>query len=101
MNRTSLGSSSDIADGEVKQFVADGKKIAVAKIGGVLYAFDDICTHKACPLSKGSLDGITVTCPCHGSQFDVTTGVVLRGPAQEPVSTYPVEVDGNELVVEA
>lgn len=101
MNRTSLGSSSEIADGEVKQFVADGRKIAVANIAGVFYAFSDVCTHKACPLSKGSLEGSTVTCPCHGSQFDVATGAVLRGPAEEPVTTYAVALDGDDLVLEA
>lgn len=101
MNRTPLGSSSEIADGEVKQFVANGQKIAVANVAGVFYAFSDVCTHKACPLSKGSLEGSTVTCPCHGSQFDVSTGAVLRGPAEEPVSTYAVVLEGDHLVVES
>ena len=44
--------------------------------------------------------GTIVTCPCHGSQFDVTTGKVLRGPAREPVRSYPVRLETGALRVE-
>jgi nucleotide-binding universal stress UspA family protein len=59
--------------------VADvrGTKIAVAKVGGTYYAFDDRCTHQQCSLAEGDLAGTTVTCMCHGAEFDVRTGEVL------------------------
>jgi nitrite reductase/ring-hydroxylating ferredoxin subunit len=41
-----------------------------------------------------------VTCPCHGSQFDVTTGAVRHGPAQEAVRAYRVRVDQDSLQIE-
>jgi len=50
---------------------------------------------------RGKLDGMTVTCPCHGSQFDVTSGVVLRGPAKRPVRSRLVKVEGENLLAEA
>ena len=53
------------------------------------------CTHRQGPLSEGSLDGSTVTCPLHGAQFNVWTGAVLRGPAKDPLKTYAVTVDGD------
>jgi 3-phenylpropionate/trans-cinnamate dioxygenase ferredoxin component len=59
-----------------------------------------MCTHRQCSLALGELEGTTVTCPCHGSQFDVTTGKVLRGPAQEPVPSYPARVENDALEVE-
>src|SRR5262249_35609186 len=62
-------------------------------------AFDDTCTHRGCSLASGKLDGTTVTCPCHGSQFDVTSGAVVRGPATRPVRSRLVEVKGNDLLV--
>ena len=68
---------------------------AVFNVGGTLCATQDKCTHRQGPLSKGKLDGSTVTCPLHGSQFNVCTGEVLRGPATEPVKTYEVIVDGD------
>ncbi len=86
-------------DGDMKQIPVEGFKVAVANVEGVFYAFGDTCTHRQCPLSKGELEGTTVTCPCHGSQFDVTTGAVLRGPAEEPVGSYSVTVEGEFLQV--
>lgn len=66
--------------------VSGDRKVAVANVDGTLHAFDDTCTHRGCSLADGTLDGTIVTCPCHGSQFDVTTGAVVRGPAAEPVA---------------
>ena len=66
---------------------------AVFNVGSRLCATQARCTHRGGPLSQGRLDGSTITCPLHGAQFDVTTGAVLRGPAQEPLKTYPVTVE--------
>ena len=73
---------------------------AVFNVGGNLCATQDKCTHRQGPLSKGKLDGSTVTCPLHGSQFNVCTGEVLRGPATDPLKTYRVIVDGDMGKVE-
>ena len=68
----------------------------MTRIAGKLYAFDDLCTHEGCQLSAGKLDGTTLMCPCHGSQFDVASGAVIRGPAKQPLTTYEVrEKDGQ------
>ena len=82
-------------------FDVAGTKITVANADGSLYAFDDRCTHTGCSLSHGRLEGTTVTCPCHGSQFDITTGTVLRGPATRAVRSHRVETEGEKLLVEA
>ena len=74
---------------------------AVFNVGGNLCATQDKCTHRQGPLSKGKLDGSTVTCPLHGSQFNVCTGEVLRGPATDPLKTYRVTVDNDIGCVEA
>ncbi len=72
------------------------RRVSVARVGGTLYAFDDLCTHEACPLSAGLLTDNVLMCQCHGSQFDVTTGGLLRGPATKPLTTYQVrEQDGK------
>jgi nitrite reductase/ring-hydroxylating ferredoxin subunit len=88
------------SDGEMKQVAVAGFKLAVANVAGTMYAFGDTSTHRQCPLSKGELEGTTVTCPCHGSQFDITTGAVLRGPAEEPVGSYEVMLEGEGLKVQ-
>jgi 3-phenylpropionate/trans-cinnamate dioxygenase ferredoxin component len=96
-----VSAASKLGEGEMRVFDIDGTKVSVAAAGGCLYAFDDACTHMGCSLGAGELAGTTVTCPCHGSQFDVTSGAVLRGPAQQPVRSRSVEVDGQDLLVES
>ena len=96
-----VGTGKDVVAGTMRVFDVGGIKVTVANAGGHLHAFDDRCTHVGCSLATGKLDGTTLTCPCHGSQFDVTSGAVLRGPARQPVRSRLVQVEGENLLVEA
>ena len=98
---TRVASSKDVSAGQMRVFDVAGAKVTVANANGQLYAFDDICTHQGCSLARGKLEGTTVTCPCHGSQFDVTSGAVLRGPARRSVRSRAVQAKGDDLLVEA
>jgi uncharacterized protein YbjT (DUF2867 family)/nitrite reductase/ring-hydroxylating ferredoxin subunit len=69
--------------------------VAVFSVAGGFCATQATCTHRAGPLSEGTVDDTTVTCPLHGSQFNIWTGAVLRGPAKEPLKAYRVTVDGE------
>ena len=69
------------------------------EVGGAFFAFDNVCTHRGCSLATGTLDGSVVTCPCHGSRFEVATGVVVAGPATVGLETYAVEVLGDEVQI--
>jgi nitrite reductase/ring-hydroxylating ferredoxin subunit len=94
----SLGKSSGLRDNDVTPYYIEGlqRRVSVTRVGGRLYAFDDLCTHEGCQLSAGKLNGTTLMCPCHGSQFDVASGAVVRGPAKQPLTTYEVrEKDGQ------
>jgi nitrite reductase/ring-hydroxylating ferredoxin subunit len=68
---------------------------AVFNVSGSFCATQAKCTHRGGPLNEGKFDGSMVTCPWHGTQFNVCTGAVLRGPATEPVKTYRVIVEGE------
>jgi nitrite reductase/ring-hydroxylating ferredoxin subunit len=85
---------------ELAAFDVSGNRIAIASVGGALYAFGDTCTHQGCSLAEGDLEGTVVTCPCHGSRFNVTTGDVLHGPARKPVRSYPVRLESGTLRAE-
>ena len=95
-----LGSTSAVPQFGVTKFDAGGYEIAVANVEGTFHAFSDICTHRRCSLSEGKLDGTTLECICHGSRFDVSTGDVLRGPADRSVRVYAVRVQDDALVVD-
>jgi uncharacterized protein YbjT (DUF2867 family)/nitrite reductase/ring-hydroxylating ferredoxin subunit len=69
--------------------------LAIFSVEGGFAATQAKCPHRQGPLSEGTLDDSTVTCPLHGAQFNVWTGTVLRGPAKDPLKTYRVTVDGE------
>jgi nitrite reductase/ring-hydroxylating ferredoxin subunit len=94
-----VGRPDEVPEGEIRQFQAGSEDVAVANVEGELHAFSDVCTHRQCSLAEGDLEGTTVTCICHGSQFDVTTGDVLGGPATEPVQTFELTVEGDVLKI--
>ena len=83
----------------VPYYLADRKlRIAIVRVSNRLYGFDDLCTcaGEACPLSGGLLTWPTIMCQCHGSRFDITTGVVINGPATAALNVYEVqEVEGR------
>lgn len=93
--------TSEIPPGTIVAANLGGTRVAVANVGGNYYAFDDACTHEQCSLTEmGELDGTTVTCTCHGSEFDVRTGKVLAPPATVPVKVYPTRVEGDAIHIE-
>lgn len=89
----------DVPSGQMKAFDVAGRKVAVANVAGTFYGFDDTCTHRQCSLAEGELGGTTVTCPCHGSQFDVRTGAVLTPPATIPVKSCQARVQDGALQI--
>ncbi|MFK4150087.1 Rieske (2Fe-2S) protein [Streptomyces sp. NPDC004065] len=90
-----LGAESEIPPGGVKLY-RDHNVVVSRDSGGALKAFSTICTHAGCPINK--LRGTTLVCPCHGSEFDATTGEVVRSPATTPLAALPVRVSGGKVV---
>jgi nitrite reductase/ring-hydroxylating ferredoxin subunit len=74
----------EIPDGKMKHVEVDGKEVLIANVGGKFYAISDRCGHMNALLSMGNLTGNTVTCPFHGSKFDVITGRKLTEPILTP-----------------
>lgn len=72
-------------------------RVSVARVGGQLFAFDDI--YEGYPLSAGLLTGTTLMSQYDGSQFDIKTGAVLRGPATAALQTYEVREQDSKIQV--
>lgn len=94
-----VGPMGDVVEGEINSYTVGDRIVAVANVDGDLHAFDDVCTHQGCSLSEGEIDGTVVECPCHGSQFDVLTGEVVNGPADEPIDLFEVREGDDGLEV--
>lgn len=73
------------------------RRIVLARTEDGWVAFDDRCTHRGGSLAGGAMICGTVQCPWHGSQFDVQSGSVKAGPAEEKIATYRVEQSGGEV----
>ena len=95
-----VATTDDIGEGDLAAVDVGGRQIALCCVDGVLYAFDDTCTHRGCSLSQGELDGSEVVCPCHAGVFDVTTGEVVEGPPPAPVETFRVRAHGGDVEIE-
>jgi nitrite reductase/ring-hydroxylating ferredoxin subunit/hemoglobin-like flavoprotein len=90
----------DIAPGKTCLVQLGEDSVAIFNVGGAFFATQDDCTHQGGPLSEGTLEDQVVTCPLHGSRFNVTTGELVRGPAKRSLQTYRVTVDGEIARVE-
>ena len=79
----------------------DGLELVLTRLNGAWYAVEDRCSHAGCPFSsEAALEGSTIVCNCHGSEFDLATGEVRRGPAEYPIRTVPVRERGDRIEVD-
>lgn len=111
MALVTVAKKGDIANGKMIGVEVEGKKLLIANIGGKLYAIDAVCSHMGGDLAKGRLDSNVVICPRHGSQFDVKTGKLVKGPGfaakaltfgkgAQDQAAFAVVVQGNDVKVE-
>ncbi|HXI45890.1 MAG TPA: Rieske 2Fe-2S domain-containing protein [Candidatus Acidoferrales bacterium] len=112
MRRVDLLGVDEVPDGTLKMAFVDGvDQVVVVHSGGVIRAFQGICTHEYFELDKGFLTGGgspgadgepagTLTCALHLSRFDLATGDALDPPAELPLATYPVSVEDGRVTIE-
>ncbi len=108
------GKTSEFEDGTMKKVLAQGQEILLARVEGKYFATENRCPHLGGELSAGKLEGTVVTCPRHGSRFDIRDGKVVRwlkgtglfsavGKAlkpPKPLKTYNVKVEGDAILIE-
>lgn len=91
-----------IRAGELRRVTLDGTPVLVARSeSGELCAIADTCSHLGGPLSEGAREGDVVTCPWHGSRFDLCSGRVLEGPAVFAQPRYEAREHDGELQLRA
>jgi 3-phenylpropionate/trans-cinnamate dioxygenase ferredoxin subunit len=102
MPTVQIGTFADIPEGTGRAFLVAGRRVAVFRAEGQLYAIDDTCSHAEASLSLGEFDAdeLCVECPLHGSLFDVRSGRPRTLPAFEPVEVYRVYREGEAVFVE-
>jgi Rieske Fe-S protein len=94
---TVLGAASEIPVGGGKIYAA-AKVVVTQPARGQYKAFSAVCTHVGCIMS--AVTSGTIDCPCHGSQFKITNGAVITGPAPSPLPAKQIKiVDGNIVLL--
>jgi nitrite reductase (NADH) small subunit/3-phenylpropionate/trans-cinnamate dioxygenase ferredoxin subunit len=91
--------TSEIPNNQSKICELKGKQVAIFNIEGQFCAIENVCPHRGGPVGEGDLEGKVVTCPWHGWQFDVTTGVSPVNPAAK-VKKFNCKVEGADILVE-
>lgn len=96
-----VASVRDLSDGEGRSVQVAGVEVGIYRCGEQYFAVENICTHAHAYLHDGSVDRVrcTVECPLHGAVFDLRSGAVLTPPAETPLRTFPVRVQGGEVQV--
>ena len=91
---TVVGPLSDLASGSAARYDVDGRAVAVVRIGEVVYAIGDTCSHAEISLSEGEVlaDSKEIECWKHGSTFSLETGEPQTLPATQPVPVYVARV---------
>jgi 3-phenylpropionate/trans-cinnamate dioxygenase ferredoxin subunit len=89
----------EVKPGEAHLFEFGGGRFALFDIGGTIYCIEDVCTHDDGPVAEGPVHDNVIECPRHGARFDIRTGAVLSMPAVVPVRTFPVKVEGGDVLV--
>jgi len=110
---TEVSKIDELKNGTMRAVSAAGREILLARVGDKYYAADNLCPHMKGNLSQGKLEGTVITCPLHGSQFDISNGRVVRwlkGGLMSKVSralklfkdltVYNVKVEDGRVLVE-
>jgi nitrite reductase/ring-hydroxylating ferredoxin subunit len=97
--RVLIGQFDDFEEGRIHGLEVNGRQLILVNLEETLHVLDGICTHAYAELAMGFLTGEYVRCPLHLSQFDVATGEAIGPPAEEPLRTYPVEVEGDSIYI--
>jgi nitrite reductase/ring-hydroxylating ferredoxin subunit len=100
MPRINVAKVSDIPVGSARAVTAGGLTVAVFHRPEGWFAIEGTCTHRGGPLAEGEVEGMTVTCPWHGGQFDIRTGNLLGGPPPRPVRSFPVVITGQDVALD-
>lgn len=96
-----VAKAAQIVPGKMHVFRVGKTRIALANLGGLIFAIEDVCTHDDGPLAEGELRGGVIECPRHGATFDVKTGAALSMPAVVPVRSFEAQVRDGDVYVKA
>ena len=91
---SALATTSEIPVGSGKIFTSE-KVVVTQPNSGDFKAFSAVCTHMGCIVA--TISNGTIDCPCHGSQYSISTGAVVGGPAPSPLPAQAIKLTGSNI----
>ncbi len=76
-----------------------GRKIAIARSGGALFAVDNTCPHLGGSLGKGTIKNNCIVCPLHHWSFELSTGRCVDGVADEKIAVHEARIENGKIVL--
>jgi len=95
-----VAKTSDIAQGKCLRVELGDRELLICHTAEGFFAVDNICSHSYARLDEGRLRGSLIFCPLHGGSFDVRDGRALGRPANRPIRSHPLRVEGEDILVE-
>lgn len=89
----------DLADGQLLLANAGGERIVLIRTADEYFAIGWLCSHAFGMLQEGELHSYEIQCPIHEGRFDIRTGEVTQEPPEEPIPTYSVHIEGDDIFV--
>lgn len=96
---TAVVDDNALTEGQPRRVEVNGVPVVVVRQGGHVYALGEVCSHLGGPLSEGPLTDGVITCPWHGSQFELATGNVVNAPATFPQPCFQARVRNGKVEV--
>jgi 3-phenylpropionate/trans-cinnamate dioxygenase ferredoxin subunit len=96
-----VATTDQIKEGQTIVVKIGRDEMVIANVDGQFYAVSDYCPHGGWLLHDERLKGENIPCSLHGSLFSIKTGAIVRGPSFMPLTSYPVRVDGNDVLIQA
>lgn len=98
---TDVAAIDELPDGQLTRVDLENSPVVLLRDGEYVYAGSATCTHVGGPLDEGERDGTCVTCPWHGSVFDLRDGRVVHGPATTALQAYETQVENGTVQIRA
>jgi nitrite reductase/ring-hydroxylating ferredoxin subunit len=120
MSKITIAKTTEISDGQVLKASANGQSVLVSKVGDKYCAIANKCPHMGLPMGKGKVENGVITCPFHGSKFELCTGknvewvesvagialpdfakkMMAMGKGPTDVASFAVTQTGEDLMIE-
>lgn len=104
MNKDSLtwhkvADKSEIIDDEPIAVRVGDQQIGLYLLDGEIHAMDNVCSHEYAILTDGFVEGDCIECPIHQAKFQIRSGKAMSPPADVDIASYPVKLDGSDVLV--